>query len=281
MTDSDTKLTELSRLAEGTISELTLDRYHHGELSAAEMAKVRAEIEADPSLQKRMAEREQGFSAYPEFDAQSMVARIHVATANVEASSSPESLSDRFLAWFRAPQGSWSLVAGAAALALVVVIQRVPQSVDGGAGEDGVGIVVPQPGYDIRSKGQISLNVFRLRNNEVTVGQSGDEFAKGDRLRFQVSLPRPAHVMIVGVEADGSVYAAYPAQSSASVQMDAGIVTLGEAVELDAQLGREVLHLVACPKPFALGDFVGGQAGSLQGFAPDCTTTQFEMNKAE
>ncbi|MFO0657130.1 MAG: hypothetical protein U0787_18905 [Polyangia bacterium] len=77
---------------------------------------------------------------------------------------------------------------------------------------------------------------------------SGDSFAPGDTLRFVVDLPAPSRVSVLGVEASGALYVAWPQDDKAAVAREAGKAqALEGAVVLDEKLGRETLYLVTCP----------------------------------
>ena len=56
----------------------------------------------------------------------------------------------------------------------------------------------------------IALHVYRERNGQVERALSGESFHAKDRLRFEVDLPTAGHAMIVGVEAKGTIYPAFP-----------------------------------------------------------------------
>jgi len=126
-------------------------------------------------------------------------------------------------------------------------------------------LIAVQPSQDgLRSKGAVSLSVFKERAGTVSRAESGEPFAPGDKLRFRLDLAADAEVMILGVEASGRVYDVFPATQdnlrSSPVAAGAERVLPG-AVELDASIGREVLHLVACPRPFARAEVEVGAEG--------------------
>lgn len=136
----------------------------------------------------------------------------------------------------------------------------------------------PQPG--VRSKGtDLSLLVHRDSASGSEIVHSGERLAPGDRLRFQVTLPAAGFVGIVGQEASGQLYRAWPLEGSddfARVDETATHVLPG-AIELDASTGREWLHLVHCPLPAAPPP-CEVQGAEIQ-CAAGCQLTSFAVDK--
>ena len=104
-------------------------------------------------------------------------------------------------------------------------------------------IFVMRPGDEVRLKGSgIGVKMYRMRRGEVTLAHSGDQFAKGDALRFVVQSPRAAPYALVEVEAAGQV----------TVQqrglLAAGTTTLDGSWVLDASPNTEWFVLLVDPK---------------------------------
>ena len=272
----------------GCPSELELDQLHLGELDAGEAETLRAHVDACDGCVERLALRAEGLDAFPQLDANAIVARLHSELAGTEtppevervvresigaapsrASSATQSGWSRF--WERLRAG-WvpAALSAAAAAALVLVIAR-PWA--GGPDPDGPG--------DIRLKGAAKLFVFYERAGQVEEALSGAVLAPGDRLRFHVDLPKGGHLMVVGVEASRALYPCYPSDGGrASLPAGAGDgQELPGAVRLDAAPGEEWLHLVLCEAPFALDDVsVPAQTGGLT-LPEGCVSTPFQLRK--
>ena len=107
----------------------------------------------------------------------------------------------------------------------------------------------------MREKGSAALHVYRKVGERAVEALSGDSFAPGDTLRFVVDLPAPSRVSVLGVEASGALYVAWPQDDKAAVARGAGKAqALEGAVVLDEKLGRETLYLVTCPRDGKTGD---------------------------
>jgi hypothetical protein len=201
-------------------SEAILDAF---ELAEPVPPATRTHIESCPQCAARLRERKEAFAA---IDRAAMVRAIHVAVTAAEGKRRPSR-------WMRVLP-ALALAGGAAVAAILFV--RPPVNLNG-----------------LREKGSIGLDVFVERGGIVRKAAAGTEFHPGDRLRFEVDLSRPAHVMIVGQEADGALYNGFPATASVATSMNLPSgpdQLLPGAVELDEKLGREVLHLVACDRAF-------------------------------
>ncbi len=238
-------------------SDWMLDRLHSGEVAEPEAGATRQHIAGCETCTARMAEREAGFNAISGADPRAMLARIR---AGVDSRARP-SLLERLRAWGR---GFLAPVALAAAAVLVVVLVTGNE----------------QTGVDTRMKGGLTLHVFRLAGEHAEEALSGDRFAPGDRLRFIVDLPSGGHVSVLGIEASGALYTAWPLEPGMQTRFAAGTgIELPGAVALDDQPGRETLYLVHCPIK------VGTPACSLgTGGKPSCpescAMTPFVLDKA-
>lgn len=229
-------------------SDFALDRLHAGELPPKEAEEAGRHVAGCAACGARMAERRAGFDALPGVDPRVMLGRIRSGLDR------PPSLLERLRRWM-APLA----VAATAAVALVVV-----------TGED--------PGT--RMKGALALHVFRLEGDQAEEQVSGATFSPGDRLRFTVDLPAEGHVAVLGVEASGTLYTAWPLDAGARTQLPEGNgLELPGAVALDAQPGRETLYLVHCPLEVGPPRCASRGAASAPECPEGCAATPFLLEK--
>lgn len=239
----------------GCPSDFTLDRLHAGELPQAEARETESHVAGCADCGARMAERRAGFGAIDGVDPRVMLGRIRTgldAPARVP-------LSERLSGWSRRLLAPLAMVATAAVVLLVVV-----------------------PGQErvTRVKGALALHVFRLTGDHAEEMVSGDAFAPGDRLRFRVDVPAEGHVMVLGVEASGALYTAWPLEPGVQTRFEEGDgIELSGAVSLDAQPGREVLHLVHCPLEVGPPECTSGGAGGKPVCPEGCVMTSFILEK--
>lgn len=166
-----------------------------------------------------MAARRAGFAAFPEADPRRILARVR------SAQPAPER------GWLRA-----LLIALTPVTIGALVLVALPR---GAHHED------PRDAVTLKGWG---LHVYRLAGDHAERALSGDRFAPGDRIRFAVDLPGDGQIAIVGVEASGSLYTAWPQDGrTAAFQKEGRNIELPGAVMLDESRGKEVLYLVYCP----------------------------------
>src|SRR5688572_7085098 len=146
-------------------SELELDRFHYGELRASKEEALTKHVEECPACAARLRARESGFAAFSSVDPDRIFSRVRT---RLEHEPKP-SLFQRIQRALVAPPVFIPLAAAAGAIFLFLA--RMPE-------ED-----------VIRSKGPLSLSIFRERDGSVEElqGQQGD-FRAGDRVRFKVKL---------------------------------------------------------------------------------------------
>ena len=65
-------------------------------------------------------------------------------------------------------------------------------------------------GPDVRMKGGIEFQVYQIENGKRVLKMSGDSFTAGDELVYQVSLVKEGHLLVVGLESNGTLYPSYP-----------------------------------------------------------------------
>ena len=243
-------------------SELVLDRYQLDELRNKEAATLRAHLEACPHCAAKLADRERDFAAIATDERDAMIRNIH-ATIPREA---PDLRARERRSWL--PRRFAYAVAGACAVILAVVAVPRDDEIDGGD--------------TVQPKGRLGLEVFRERNGSVHRAISGETFRKGDRLRFTVDVPEGGNIMIVGFEASGGAYAAYPLRESGARSVPAPTDKadpLPGAVALDDAEGTEWLHLVWCPEPFKHEDVKRHPEASRVDVPAGCAATGFEIVK--
>jgi hypothetical protein len=217
----------------GCPSDLQLDRLVAGEPATA----AEAHLAGCTVCARRMEQRRLGFAAFP-------AARPQAIWAAIQRRPAPR----RWITW-RWPAALTTLAAAAVLL------------------------LVLRPRDEVRAKGGLGLHVHRLRDGVSQEAASGERFAAGDRLRFVVDLPERGYLSIVGVEATGRSYQAWPRAGEAPRLFPAGAgQLLGGAVALDGSTGRELLTLVHCRSSAA--------ACTPPRCPPGCTATSFALDKA-
>ena len=280
---------DLARLRQGRAdcpSDLALDRLHAGELPSAESQRLTAHVEACPSCPARLAMRQAGFGALPEVDPRPLLSTIRRRLHESAAVPAGRRWL-RQLGMFFAP-----MAAATAALFVLLVVRKGPPEHPSGtpptAGEPGTDVV--------RAKGGLGLHVYRYRDGhsdsppagpaeQATGGQealSGERFAPGDRLRFVVDLPTSGQVSIVGIEAAGGLYLAWPSPGSTEPTLrPAGKgQELPGAVALDSSPGRETLYLVHCPQASTPPQCTSQGAKERPQCGTGCAMVSFVIDKA-
>jgi hypothetical protein len=205
-----------------------------------------------------MAERRAGFSALEGVDSVRLLAAIRR-----RADEAPP-LSHRVIRWTRrffAP-----LLVVAAASVLFVARSPVPQG---------------QGDVAVRAKGGPTLHVYRLEGEKSLEAASGSTFAPGDRLRFAVDLPASGDVRVVGVEATGILYTAWPLDVRSATSHSAGSgIELPGAAQLDETTGNESLYLIVCPSRTESALCHAAGAGVAPACPPQCSTDAFALRKS-
>jgi hypothetical protein len=237
-------------------SDFTLDRLHGGEFPPAEAQQAERHVAGCADCSARLAERQAGFGAIDGVDPRAMLARIRKGL-DEPAQVSP---SERLSGWMRRLLAPMAMVATTAVVLLVVV---------------------PGQQQGTRMKGALALHVFRLTGDHAEEVVSGDTFAPGDRLRFRVDVPSEGHVTVLGVEASGSLYTAWPLEPGVQTRLEEGNgIDLPGAVSLDAQPGRETLYLVHCPLEVGPPECSSGGAGAKPVCPEACVMTPFLLEKS-
>lgn len=112
----------------------------------------------------------------------------------------------------------------------------------------------------------------------------GEDFRVGDQVRFKVTVHKPGHVLIVGVEEDGNSYMAHPSRGSQQSRpiTETEAVLLPDAIELDDSPRTEWLHLVHCVEEFSRKQLtIGKDSPDKISIPKGCSSDTFEMRKAK
>lgn len=234
----------MRRLGDGCSSDLMLDRWLSGELTASEQRAAEAHLQGCASCRARRAELQ---AAHRDFAREApplaALGRVGLAPGYSQpvASEAPS--------WLRAglrPSTFW--FAGAAALAAaaaLVLVVGAPWRASERASDEA-------PGLDTRTKGGLARFGWMVRRGERTFeGRPEQPLRAGDALRFSVSAREPVFVAIFGRDADTtSVY--YP-DGKRLARVEAGHAELlSAAIELDATLDPQQLIAVFCTSPVSL-----------------------------
>lgn len=106
----------------------------------------------------------------------------------------------------------------------------------------------------------------------------------GDRVQFVVYPQRPGFLMVVGQDAEGDVYKAYPKQGERAKKIKAtkGAVTLPDSIGLDDVLGRERIVGLICDDAFGFAELTAaladGKADATQ-VAQNCEQKSISLVK--
>lgn len=141
----------------------------------------------------------------------------------------------------------WLPAAGLLALAALVLLVL---------GRDPEPRQLPVPvGETVRSKGSpVDFEVYAYDGAVVRQVFAGDVVHPGERLGFRLRTAQASHVMVAGVDSQGSAYLCYPYGESAQSRLLPATpipVAVDDAVVLDAVPGDEHLVALFCPEPFA------------------------------
>ena len=284
----DIDLDTLERAGGGDhVSDLSIDQLVAGELGKVEAHAMRAHLAGCDACGERLATRERGFAAFDgEVDSGALFARV-MAEVDVAAVPEPVSAAVRQVGAEpgtrsppRAAPSLWDRLTGllnlktvaAVAIGAAAALLWMPRA----------GGPIGDPARDgVRTKGGVALRELRARGGAVEEAFSGDTFQAGDRLRFVVDVPGSGHAMVVGREASGTTYAAWPLdEGDASAALEAGRgAELDGAVALDDAAGDEWLALVVCGEPFGLSSVRFSGDPPTASATAGCETAGFHVVK--
>lgn len=228
------------------LSQLSLDRWQAGELTAVERQAAEAHAAGCPRCRAEHELRTRGFDGLPGADERVLLAGIRRGLERPPLRP-----------WRRWAAGLLAVAAAAGAVALVSLPRR----------EEGV-----------RTKGGLNLRIFRLRAGKPEEMPSGGRFSPGDRLRFVVDLPQEGYVRVLDNEQRGTLSVAWPLEPGVSGRLPGGSeIELPGAVQLDQSAGRETFWLVQCP--VSSGE-PACKAGGAEPVCPaGCAMTSFVADK--
>jgi hypothetical protein len=93
-----------------------------------------------------------------------------------------------------------------------------------------------------RWKGGLSFRVFVQHAGETRILHDGDSLAQGDQLAFTYALEHPRQLLLLGIDADGTITRYFPADDShAGALAAAARAQLPISIELDMHPGEERL----------------------------------------
>lgn len=170
------------------LSDLDLDCLVAGDLAPDQASRLRAHVDGCPDCTTRLAR----LAVDPPGlrDAQVLAAirrRLDVAPRR---------------SWLRDARFAWLVAAlGAAAAVFLLLRPRDPSD------------PVLDPGPGVRMKGDLRLTVLRRLGAGAEPVIAGDVIRPTDDLSFTVSLPDRGRIAVLGIEPDGTLYAAWPLPS--------------------------------------------------------------------
>jgi hypothetical protein len=240
---------------DGRLTDLTLERYHYGELDADEAGRLEAHLAAHPAEAARLE-------------------RLVALEGEVGALPFPAELSQPEPV--PAPANSWRYVGVVVMAAAVLLFARSallqPTAPTG-----------PDNGIRYRG-GTVELQVFRQGGGQLAWK---DVVAPGDRLGFRVGSSEPGHLVIAGLDATGSAYGILPTSGTAGPVEAGDAHEVDAAIELDDAGDWERLVAVVCPEPMpttAVTDALrtawrSAEGETLPALLPDCGQAELLLRK--
>ena len=151
-------------------------------------------------------------------------------------------------AWWRLVVPLTLAPVAAAAMVLLVVTRFSPAP----SAPDKISGATRHVAGAVRSKGALLVEAFCKRGDSVFPVKDGDDFVKGDRLRFAYSKDQPGVLLVFGVDDIGRVFPYYRDDALAGVSAPPGAeVMLPESVELDDHHGWERVFALWTPAALA------------------------------
>jgi len=226
------------------LSDLGLEMWVAGELSAADEARVQGHLSACEPCRLRV-----------EAVAHTPLVPARPTVAEPVPANRP---------WGWAALG----VAAVAAVLLAVFLGGGPGRVDGER---------PGDGYRLKGSG-LSLQVVRATAEGAEPLSTGDSIRAGDRLGFVVGSTRPGHLVVLAVDAGGQVDVCYPPGGDAPAAVEAGpALPLDAAVRADDSPGDQRFVALRCDQGFSLAS---ARAVAVGGALPDgCAREEVVLSK--
>lgn len=164
--------------------------------------------------------------------------------------------------WRRWQGPAIGLCALAAAAALALVVVRRP------------------PVERTRTKGGLSARLYIGSAGAVRLAGPREEVRPGDRLQVLYTSSAPAYLALLSRDGGGRTSVYFPLDPRAAFRAEpGGDVSLPSSTVLDDVLGREALHLVSCPRPFAPAALLGQLERGEPLRAPGCAIESFTLDK--
>ncbi|MCA9670048.1 MAG: zf-HC2 domain-containing protein [Myxococcales bacterium] len=231
-----------------------LGQYLAGELSETQAQRVAAHLETCEACAAQLAQIEAEGAAFSALAEKTFEAAFEAASVEQQ----PAKPSSRARQPWRWP--SWLKImvpVAAAALVAAIVIPRLvaPPPRNGGAGGAGPGSTY------VAYKGTLALQVVAKRGERQFIVKPAQRMCPGDALRFSITAAWPTtHVLIVSFDAADALSTFYPNASTPrdalspagkTIALDGkGRHVLPGSIVLDNTEGREVIVLLAAPRPF-------------------------------
>ena len=272
---------------ERCVSELAMDQYVLGEMDAIERHATETAIGRCDGCQNRLEQVKAGFAALEGADRDAMLASIKAAVPEAEIAdevreafaghrppaadaASSRSLIQRLADWFAVKPLPRLAAVMVPVLALAVILPVVLR--------DSPTVTDSEP-PGVRTKGSIGFQVYQVADGQGELKMSGDRFTVGDELKYEVTLSRDGHLLIVGVEPGGKLYASYPPDSQGhSMPVKKGAEQrMDRSVVLSSLADEEWLYAVYCEQPFEAGSIrVDAETGKIE-VPKGCSQSGFKM----
>jgi hypothetical protein len=224
----------MRRRTDECLSDLTLDRCHAGELSAADLQSIASHVAACDECRARQAELDETRQRFAK-EAPPFAALERAALEHRERRSAP-----RIGAAGPARRERRRRITAASALAAAGIALGVGAAWFFAPGE-GVELATT------RTKGGVATLSWVVRRGErVLRGAPEEQLRTGDALRFTVSTREPVYMAVLGVDASGKVSVYHPdGEQLARVEVGQDQPLPG-AIVFDAPPSHEQLYGVFC-----------------------------------
>ncbi|TPV96851.1 MAG: DUF4384 domain-containing protein [Myxococcales bacterium FL481] len=151
----------------------------------------------------------------------------------------------------------WAAVGGGVFATAATIAVLVVASTDAPTSVGPTAPVTRDGAHGVRTKGgRLGLSVLIHDGRDIHVATSRGLFSAGDRLRFRVHPREPGHLMVVGIDAQGTLYPCHPQPGDLAMPVTASSteMLLDSAVVLDGVAERENILALLCPDPFTYRD---------------------------
>jgi hypothetical protein len=249
------------------LSDLQLDRWLSGELSAEQTQRSAAHLEECPLCQRRYVELSMEHRRFADLPPMGELER---------PGGGATLLDDKAFQTRRERRSQWFWVASTLAAAGVALFVARPWQRGAPPAEEN--------GSGTRTKGASARLGWVVRRGEhVFTGRPEQALRAGDALRFTVSAAEPVYVAVLGLDATGRI-GVYHADADRLARVEAGEQqALPGAIELDAAPGEERLYGVFCAAPMALSSvrFAVERAPDAPALPEGCSFERWTLSKEE